>query len=406
MSQQTLINKTQRGGDLTPEEMIARARAMIPVLAERAERQNAHRRILPETMDELHAAGVFRVLQPKRWGGYEMDPGTFAEVQMALAEGDVSVGWMYGVLGVHAWHLALFDDRAARDVWGDDNSVLLSSPYAPGGALPVEGGYMFSGRWRFSTGSEHCGWALLGGIVNPEEAKGKSFLEADYRTFLVPRKDYEIVDTWHVNGLRGTGSHDLVIKDIFVPAYRTLDFRDIWAGNVPGHAVNPAPLYHLPFVQVFLRAISNASIGGLQGMLNAFFEYGAKRVGAMGVPTVDDPDALIACAEAAAGIDEMKLVLHRNFDVMTERAVRGERLLTVEAMQFRYQATAVADRCIDLARPLFKAAGSGSVYRDRPIGRQFNDLMVAAQHAFNAPHTYGRVWAKKLFGLDIQDSGV
>ncbi|HEY3657384.1 MAG TPA: acyl-CoA dehydrogenase family protein [Steroidobacteraceae bacterium] len=406
MSKQA-VPKTAPGSDgVTPREMVARARAMIPALAERADRQGDHRRILPETMKELQNAGLFRILQPKRWGGYEMDPCTFAEVQIALAEGDTSVGWMFGVVGVHAWHLALFSDRAAHDVWGSDDSVLLGSPYSPGRATPVEGGYTFSGRWRFSTGSEHCGWSLLGGIVNPEELQGKSFLEADYRTFLVPRKDYEIVDTWHVNGLKGTGSQDLVIKEVFVPGYRTLDFRDVWAGKAPGHAVNSAPLYHLPFVQVFLRAVSNASIGGLQGMLNAFLDYGAKRVGVMGVPSVDDPDALIACAEAAAGIDEMKLVLSRNFNLMLTRAENGEGISTAEAMQFRYQAACVADRCVELARPLYKAAGSGSVYTERPIGRFFNDLMVAAQHGYNAPRPYGRVWGKKLFGLDIKDAGV
>ena len=396
----------QRSEGVTRQELIARARALIPVLAERADRQNDHRRILPETMSDLHTAGLFRILQPKRWGGYEMDPGTFAEVQMTLAEADTSVGWMFGVVGVHAWHLALFDDRAARDVWGSDNTVLIGSPYSPGRAVPAEGGYLFSGRWRFSTGSEHCGWSLLGGLVNPEQLQGKTFLEADYRAFLVPRNDYEIVDTWHANGLKGTGSQDLLIKEAFVPAYRTLDFRDIWAGRVPGHAVNPAPVFHLPFVQVFLRAVSNASIGGLQGMLNSFVQYGAKRVGVMGVATVDDPDALIACAAAAAGIDEMKLVLHRNFDLMLARAERGEGISTAEAMQFRYQAASVADRCVDLARPIYKAAGSGSVYTERPIGRFFNDLMVAAQHGYNAGHAYGRVWGKKLFGLDIKDAGV
>ncbi len=406
MTDKKISNELSGNGQMTRQEMVDRARAMIPVLAERAGKQDENRRILPETMKELQEAGFFRILQPRRWGGYEMDPGTFAEVQMALAEGDVSVGWMFGVVGVHAWHLALFDDRAAQDVWGDDTSVLLGSPYSPGKATPVDGGYLFSGRWKFSTGSEYCDWSLLGGIVNPEDAKGKSFLEADYRTFLIPRKDYEIVDTWHVHGLKGTGSQDLVIKDIFVPDYRTLDFRDVWKLDVPGHAVNNAPLYHLPFVQVFLRTVSNASIGGLQGMLDAVLEYGAKRVGAMGLATVDDPDALIACAEAAAGIDEMKLVLHRNFDLMRERAERGEGISTAEALQFRYQASSVADRCIDLARPLYKAAGSGSVYMERSIGRYFNNLMVAGQHGSNAGRGYGRVWGKKLLGQDVQDAGV
>ena len=388
------------------EEIIARARAMIPQLAERAERQGEHRRILPETMAELVDAGLFRVLQPKRWGGYEMDPGTFAEVQFALSEGDASVGWVYGVVGVHSWHLALFDDRAAQDVWGQDSSVLIGSPYAPGKATRVDGGFLFSGRWKFSSGSEYCDWTFLGGIVNPEEAAGKPFLEADYRTFLLPRKDYEIVDTWHVNGLKGTGSQDLIVKDMFVPEYRTLDFREVWRNETAGQAINTSPLFKMPFVQVFHRAVSNASIGALQGLLNAFLEYGAKRVGAMGLATVDDPDALLGAAAAAAGIDEMKLVLHRNFDLIAKRVEKGEGLTQAEALQFRYQCSSVPDRCLDLARPLFKASGSGGVYTDRSIGRFYNDLMVAAQHGSNNGAGYGRVWGKKLLGQDVVDAGV
>jgi 3-hydroxy-9,10-secoandrosta-1,3,5(10)-triene-9,17-dione monooxygenase len=390
----------------TASELIARARELIPVLAERAERQDDHRRLLPETVADLKAAGFFRVLQPRRWGGYELDPGTFAEIQMALAEGDPSVGWVYGVVGVHAWHLALFDDRAAEEVWGADNSVLIGSPYAPGRAEPVEGGFKFTGRWKFSSGSENCDWTFLGGIVNPELSAGKPFLEADYRTFLLPRKDYEIVDTWHVNGLKGTGSQDIVVTDMFVPEHRTLDFRLVWQSRTPGQPHNPGPLFRLPFVQVFHRAVSNASIGALQGMLDAFIAYGAKRVGAMGMATVDDPDALLGAAEAAAGIDEMKLVLHRNFDLMMDRARRGETISQAEALQFRYQCAAVPDRCLDLARPLYKASGSGGVYTDRSIGRFYNNLLVAAQHGSNNGRGYGRSWGKKLLGQEVTDAGV
>ncbi|MBB4632686.1 acyl-CoA dehydrogenase family protein [Sphingosinicella soli] len=403
----TSTHRTVEHSDIPGREtMIQRARDMIPRLIERAERQADHRRILPETMTEMVEAGLFRVLQPKRWGGYELDPGTFAEVQFALSEGDASVGWVYGVVGVHSWHLALFDDRAAQDVWGSDSSVLIGSPYAPGTARPVDDGYIFNGRWKFSSGSEYCGWTFLGGIVDPEKTAGRPFLEADYRTFLLPRQDYEIVDTWHVNGLKGTGSHDIIVKDMFVPAYRTLDFRDVWKRETPGQTINANPLYKLPFVQVFHRAVSNASIGALQGMLNAFLEYGAKRVGAMGMATVDDPDALLAAAAAASGIDEMKLVLHRNFDLMAARAENGESISQAEALQFRYQCSSVPDRCLDLARALYKASGSGGVYTDRSIGRYYNDLMVAAQHGSNNGAGYGRVWGKKMFGLDIVDAGV
>ncbi len=156
----------------TAEDLLARARAMIPVLTGRAARQQEHRRILPETMAELKNAGLFRILQPKRHGGYELNPGAFFDVQMALAEGDVSVGWVYGILGVHSFHLALFDDRAADDVWGADSNALVASPYSPGKAVPTEGGFKLTGRWRFSSGTEYCDWIFLGGVVDRGDSPG------------------------------------------------------------------------------------------------------------------------------------------------------------------------------------------------------------------------------------------
>ena len=125
----------------TPKDVVSRARAMIPTLIERAPAQQANRRILKETMDDLKAAGFFKILQPKRWGGWELQPRTFFDVQAALAEGDVSVGWVFGILGVHSFHLALFDDKAAEDVWGKDNTAKLSNCVTPvGKGRPVDGG--------------------------------------------------------------------------------------------------------------------------------------------------------------------------------------------------------------------------------------------------------------------------
>jgi 3-hydroxy-9,10-secoandrosta-1,3,5(10)-triene-9,17-dione monooxygenase len=196
-------------GSVTPEALVERARAMIPVLKQRAARATADRRIPEETIAEMQEAGFFRVLQPKRWGGYEMHPNVFFEVQKLLAEGCMSTGWVYGVVGGHPYEMALFHDQAQRDVWGEDDSVLVSSSYQPVGKVErAEGGYYLSGRWGFSSGSEHCQWVLLGAMIPPIEEGGPP----DMRTFLLPRSDYRIEDTWHVFGLQGTGSQDIVVE--------------------------------------------------------------------------------------------------------------------------------------------------------------------------------------------------
>ena len=380
------------------EDLVATAKAMIPVLAQRAEAQSQARRILPETMAELKKAGFFRVLQPKRWGGYEMDPSVFAEIQIALAQGDMSTGWVYGVVGVHNYQLAMFDDRAAQDVWGQDSGTLIASTYMPTGrATPVEGGWRFSGKWKFSSGCEHCQWIFLGGLTQKDEATGKG---GDYCTFLLPRSDFEIVDTWQVMGLRGTGSQDIEVKDVFVPDYRVHKVADAYLGTSPGNKVNTGPLYLYPFVQVFFRAVSNGCIGGLQAMLDAFRAYGAARITTTGSSTAKDPDAQLVCAEAAAAIDEMKMTLHRNFNVLDECARAGKQATIEQRLLFRYQTSAVAERAEQIATKMFKCTGGSGLFETQPFGRIYADLIAARQHVANQSQITGRGYGAVLLGLE------
>jgi len=383
------------------EDLVAAARAMIPALAERAAGQTANRRILPQTIAEMTQAGFFRVLQPKRWGGYEMDPRAFAEIQMALAEGDMSVAWVYGVVGVHAFQIALFDDRAAQDVWGADDSTLIASTYMPTGrATPAEGGWRFSGKWKFSSGVEHCQWIFLGGLTPRDEAAGTG---GDYCTFLLPRSDFEIVDSWDVLGLKGTGSQDIVVKDAFVPSYRVHKTADAYRGTSPGNAVNTGHLYRYPFVQVFFRAVTNGCIGALQALLDSFRAYGAARITTTGASTARDPDAQLVCAEAAAAIDEMKCILHRNYAVLDDYARRGEQPPVELRLLYRFQSSAVADRCLDIAARMFKCTGGSGLFATQPFGRIYADLIAARQHVSNQSQINGRGYGAVLLGLENQD---
>src|SRR5262244_3685138 len=315
----------QRASDLTtgvPEtaEIIARARALIPALAARSREGRRARRIPDATIADMQRAGFFRVLQPKRWGGYEMDLRTFYEVELALGEGDMSTAWIYGVSGVHPWFMALFDDRAAQEVWGEDASVLICSSLMPAGkATAVDGGYRLSGRWRYASCCEHCDWALLGALV----ASGNGGAP-EGRIFLLPRKDYASIDTWHVAGLQATGSWDIVVEDVFVPAYRSQSTLDNFRLKGPGQALNTSSLYRLPFGQIFVRGISAAALGALQGMLNAFLDYGKTRVTRAGGRSAENPFVQLVCAESAAAIDEMRTVLRRNFESLHTYADRGE----------------------------------------------------------------------------------
>jgi 3-hydroxy-9,10-secoandrosta-1,3,5(10)-triene-9,17-dione monooxygenase len=379
----------------TSAEIIARARALIPTLAARAEQTARDRRLPKETIADLQRAELFHVLRPRRWGGHELDIRTYFDVQIALGEGDMSVAWVYGVVGVHPWLIALYDDRAARDIWGKDDSTLVCSSLMPvGTSAPVEGGFRLSGRWKYASGSDHTDWAFLGAAP-----PGGSM--EDRRIFLVPKSDYDVVDVWHVSGLRGTGSHDIVVKDAFVPAYRTVKFSDNFRGVAPGLAVNTGPLYRLPFGQVFFRGVSTAAIGALQGMLNAYLEYGKKRIQRLsGQAASEDPLIQLTCAEVACGLDEMKTVLHRNFGVLEEYAVRGEMPPLKLRMEYKFHNAWVAERCSLLAARLFKATGTVGIFDDLPYGRILADINVARQHISNQFESNAKSFGATLFGVE------
>ncbi|MGH8809977.1 MAG: flavin-dependent monooxygenase [Noviherbaspirillum sp.] len=386
---------------VSAEELIERARALAPVLAERAAQAEREAKVPDETIADFKKAGFFRVLQPKRYGGYEMDPEVFYEIQIALAEGCMSSAWVYGVVAVHNWQIALFDERAQQEVWGKDSAVLTSSTYMPVGKVtPVDGGFRFSGRWGFSSGSEHCDWVLLGGLVPPQ---GEETVP-EYRTFLLPRSDYQIVKNWDVMGLKGTGSHDIVVEDAFVPDYRTHKARDGFMCDSPGNAVNGSALYRLPFAQIFVRAVSTGSIGALQGAINQFRQTAVGRVSTnTGQKTVEDTGAQIACAEAQTALDEMKLVLMRNFSTMMDAARNGRALPIKTRVQYRYHSAAVAERCAMHVSRLLRYCGGRGIYLSNPLTRVFLDVHAARSHVANNVDPFGRNYGGVLLGRDNAD---
>ncbi|ARS26370.1 acyl-CoA dehydrogenase family protein [Sphingomonas sp. KC8] len=380
----------------TPEELIERARAMVPALKERAKRATADWKVPDETIAEMQEAGFFRILQPKRWGGYEMHPNTFFEVQKLLAQGCMSTGWVYGVVGGHPYELALFHDQAQVDVWGEDDSILVSSSYQPVGKVErTEGGFYLSGRWGFSSGSEHCQWVLLGAMIPPAEAGGPP----DMRTFLVPRTDYKIDRTWDVFGLQGTGSHDIVVDRAFVPDYRTHKSSDGFLCTNPGQKENDGALYRLPWAQVFLRLVSSAALGGARAGVNAAVQITKDRVSTnTGKASKSDPVLLNAIAKAYAQLDEMELVLRRNFDDLIAIAETNQPIPMEKRTLYRYQSASVVRRCADLIDDLMPLLGGRAVYNSSPIVQPWLDLNAARAHVANDPNNMGPDVANGLMG--------
>ncbi|WP_093313970.1 acyl-CoA dehydrogenase family protein [Sphingomonas jatrophae] len=357
---------------------------MVPVLKARAKQATAQRRIPDETIAEMQEAGFFRILQPKRWGGYEMNPNVFFEVQKLLAEGCMSTGWVYGVVGGHPYELALFHDQAQVDVWGEDDSVLVSSSYQPVGVVErAEGGFYLSGRWGFSSGSEHCDWVLLGAMIPPAEEGGPP----DMRTFLLPRADYKIEDAWHTFGLQGTGSQDIVVDRAFVPEHRTHKAVDGFLCRNPGQAENDAPLFRLPWAQIFLRLVSTAALGGAKAAVKGALEITANRVSTnTGKASKADPMVMSAIAKAYSQIDEMELVLQRNVNDMLGHAERGEEVPMEKRTLYRYQSASVVRRCAEMVDDLLPLLGGRAIYMSSPLVQPWLDLNAARAHVANDPN--------------------
>jgi len=226
----------------------------------------------------------------------------------------------------------------------------------------------------------------------------------DMRTFLVPKTDYTIDDTWFVSGLKATGSKDVVVEDVFVPAYRTHKFSDGYKCDNPGNSLHPSDLYRLPFGQVFVRSVSTTIMGICQGMLDAYRTTIRERISrASGEKAVEDPHAQRLCAEAEATIDESRLVLSRNFEEMYEYLEQGVRIPVERRVKFRYESARCVDRCVAMVDAMFTAAAGSAIRLESPMNRFFQDAHAARAHYANNPARPSENFGRVQLGLKNQD---
>lgn len=388
----------------SPEDLYQRAQSLKPVLEERADEAAALRRLPDETMKDLKDQGFFKILQPLSWGGYEMDPRVYYKVSGILGEACMTTAWVFSVVGVHNWQLGLLDEKAQKEVWQDDNSILISSSYAPMAQVtPKEGGYLISGQWDWSTGCDHCDWVFLGALLDPT-AEGLS----GFATILIPRKDYSIEDNWHVFGLKGTGSKRIVVKDAFVPDYRIHHLMDANRHNTdsPGNKINKGPLFRLPWAQVFTYSVTIPALGAYKGAFDAWLEYGKTRVSSFGVEAKTDPGTQILAAETATEIKEMWNSINNNFEEMTSAAAKGKNPEINDRVRYRYEASAIVDRCVKGAARLVKASGGASVYLGHKVMQRYIDIMTTQVHVANISEPFAINYGGTLLGLESTDFNI
>ncbi|MGK8558241.1 3-hydroxy-9,10-secoandrosta-1,3,5(10)-triene-9,17-dione monooxygenase oxygenase subunit [Nocardia gipuzkoensis] len=381
-------------------KVLDRVRDLLPAIRDRAADTDLRRSVPEQSIQELIEAGVFRMLQPSRFGGDESSPVAFYAVVRAIATACPSTAWVSSVLGAHPWQLALFPLRAQEDVWSADPDTLVSSSYAPTGKLvPVEGGFQISGRWSFSSGCDHARWAFLGAVVANDEG------EAEYLTVLVPRTDYRIEDVWHVSGLSGTGSNDIVIENAFVPAYRTYSASAQAELRGPGQEVNTAPLYRISFGAVFSNTITAPIIGAAQGAYEAHIERMRERVRISygGQKAAEDPFAHVRVARAASEIDAAILQMERNIGEQLRYAEAGEEIpfeLRVRSRRDQVRGTERAIEAIDL---LFDNSGGHSIRKPNPIERHWRDAHAGSVHVINDVERALVLYGRDAFGLPVTD---
>ena len=380
-------------------ELVETAKRIAPELAETIDCDNRLRQLSERTWKILLDNGFLRSLQPARWGGGEVPLIDYIDVVMEIARVSPSAGWVAGVIGVHPWQLALFDEKAQRDMWGDDPATMNSSSYNPTGkAVKVAGGYKLSGRWSFSSGCDHCGGVMLGAICGTREVMDRAV--PDFRSFLLLRDQYQIDDNWQVAGLKATGSKDIVVEEAFVPEYRLQSHID-YALNLPlpGQERNVGPLYQLPWSVVFNTTLACSVLGAARGFVDTWTTLTRERSLSFGGGRAAD-DALMQkrLAETLWYID---------VTITQMRADATELWQMAEArvpapMQLRAQVRCNINRGCDLVAQgiveLFRASTGSTVFVDNPLQRRFQDIQAAMAHAALGPDPLARAVGGYLLG--------
>ncbi len=358
----------------TIHDMVQRAQALLPSLRERAAATEALKRLPPETVADFRDGGFFRVMQPRRFGGLELDYGRVQlELCSTLGQACGSATWVQMVIACHAWCLAKFPDAAQQAVWADDPDTLVASAFGftTGKGRPVEGGYWVEGDWIFSSGSDLCQWIILG--TRLEQSGPPAMIWT-----LLPRTDWEILDTWHAAGLKGTASNNIRVKGAFVPAEFVLE--DPWGRTAPppGAAVNPNPVYSLPLGGFFYFNVTTEALGIARGAIDSF----AQQLSGRG----DRPNLYgrhMRLAESAAELDAAEALIRSDVDAIDRILHDGAPLEPAFQAKLGRDLSFMVKLCAQAVDRLTTAVGANGMGDDNPVHRASRDIHAIANHAVN-----------------------
>jgi 3-hydroxy-9,10-secoandrosta-1,3,5(10)-triene-9,17-dione monooxygenase len=379
-------------------EMVARAAELIGKLGKQAGEAERLRRLPDASVAALREAGLFKVLQPRRFGGYQLSLHAHVDTVATIARGCGSTAWCMGVIHAHSWLMGSFPEAAQEETYGAKPDTIISAVIAPRGkATPAEGGYVLNGFWPFASGCQHSQWLLLGAQIL--DRVGAVVDEAD---LLVPTAEIQIRDDWNVVGLRGTGSCSVVAKDVFVPRHRYLSLPGLIQGKTPGAALHEGSLYKSAAVPVLVLALAPAALGMAEAALDAFQQRlpGREIAYTNHIIQRDSPTTHRQLADAVTRIHVARLLLHRCVDDIEAAAERGAMMEFPTRARIRMDCAHAVRQCLDAVEALFLACGGSGIDESNPVQRAWRDLHAVNMHGALALDTNQEMFGKVMLGLE------
>jgi 3-hydroxy-9,10-secoandrosta-1,3,5(10)-triene-9,17-dione monooxygenase len=357
---------------LTRDELLRRASALVPIFKERAARTEELRQVLPENVQVLLASGLIRIGNPRRYGGHDVEVDTAFEVGFELGRGCGSTAWCYSLWTAHNWWLGHFPEKCQEEFFATGPDTLFSSGLNPAGGKveATSGGYRISGRWGFSSGCDAATWVMVAVPgARPNEP----------RWLLLPRSDYEIVDTWFASGMRGSGSKDIVIKDAFVPAHRAVDPERCGVDDMTGFKLHGRLSYRAPLRCLAGWDLAAPLVGIAQGAVDEFTAR-ARRMSGPG-RSAESVALQLRVAEASAEVDAARALHRQDIREILDRAARGQDFSEIDRARYRRDKAFIARLCVRAVDRLFEGSGARAVLDGEPIQRFHRDAHGASHHA-------------------------
>lgn len=358
--------------------MIARARELAPIVRQRADRAERERRIPDETFREFRDAGFFRVLQPAVFGGLELPYGTHTDLAVEIARGCPSSAWVLSVIASHGWIFGMFPYEIQAEFWGADPHATLATSFFADGATVVRepGGFRLNGRWKYSSGIDHCAAALLMAVVPPAGAGARP--EAFF--LYLPRRAYRVEDTWYASGLIATGSNDIVVDDVFVPDACSLSVQQTATGATPGARAHDGSLYALPLFAIFGYTLIGAALGAARGALDVLADDLGERASVTRVKLREQQSVQLRIAEATAELDAADALLADDCALIAERGAARELPNTATRVGYRLHLAYAAKLCVSAVDRLYPLAGAQGLAAGHPLMRAWRDVHAVSNH--------------------------